>query len=294
MLRLENIPVEREIPGDVLELRELCRARHRLVKKIRICKNQVRRNLSVVFPGYDRVFRNPFCKSSRVLLREYTTPEAMLGLGEERLAMVLREGSRGGLGMAKARMLIAACRRASSPDYLVEPCVYELRLLLEQIELFEKQVEELDARIGMLFSAFEESRLYESVGGVAEVTAAAIHSNYGSLLDFPHPDKAVAFAGLDPSVVESGKFKGSVHHISKRGSPYLRHALYQAANAGIHCNPVLRRVYLGKRKGRPEPQGSGLCGGALARAYPVLGGGEREVLRISVQRWGVLHGSYVM
>lgn len=248
MLRLENIPVEREIPPEVLELREYCRARHRLVKKIRISKNQVRRNLSVVFPGYDRVFRKPFCRSSRMLLKEYTTPEAILNLGEERLARVLKEGSRGLLGEAKARELIAACRKASSPDYMVEPCVYELRLILEQIGLFEKQVEEINAKIMELFSAFEESRLYESVGGVAEVTAAAIHSNYGPLLDFPHPDKAVAYAGLDPSVVASGKFKGSVHHISKRGSPYLRHALYQAANAAIHCNPVLREVYLRKRK----------------------------------------------
>jgi len=58
----------------------------------------------------------------------------------------------------------------------------------------------------------------------------------------------VAFAGLDPSVVESGKFKAREHHISKRGSPHLRKALYQAANSCVRCNPVLRKVYLRKRK----------------------------------------------
>jgi transposase len=248
MLRYENIPNEREIAPEVLELREYCRARHRLDKKIGISKTQVRRNLSVIFPGYDRVFKKPFIRSSRRLLKEYTTPEAILELGEERLAEILKRESRGTFGIAKARELLNACRKATAPEHMVEPCVYETRMLLEQIELFERQLEEIDAKIEMLFSPFEENRLYTSVGGVAEVTAAAIHSNFGPLEDFPHPDKAVAFTGLDPSVFESGKFKGSEHHITKRGSPYLRHALYQAANAAIHCNPVLRKVYLRKRK----------------------------------------------
>ena len=110
------------------------------------------------------------------------------------------------------------------------------------------QLAKLDTRIEELFSGFEESRLYESIDGIGKVTAAAIHSNYGPMEDFHHPDKAVAYAGLDPSIVESGKFKASTHHISKRGSPYPRHALYQAANVAVHCNPVLSKVYHRKRK----------------------------------------------
>ena len=136
------------------------------------------------------------------------------------------------------------CRKATAPEYMVEPCVIETRMLLQQIELLENQVADIDTKIEKLFSNFEESRLYESIDGIGRVTAAAIHSNYGPLEDFPHPDKAVAYAGMDPSIVESGKFKASTHHITKRGSPYLRHALYQAANVAVHCNPVLSKVYI--------------------------------------------------
>ena len=244
MLRYENIPVEREISSDVMELREYCRTRHRLEKKIRICKNQVRRNISVVFPGYDKVFKKPFCRSSRLILKKYTTPSAILELGEERLTEILKQGSRGRLGNAKAKELMDECRKATAPEYMVEPCVIETRMLLQQIELLENQVADIDTKIEKLFSTFEESRLYESIDGIGRVTAAAIHSNYGPLEDFPHPDKAVAYAGMDPSIVESGKFKASTHHITKRGSPYLRHALYQAANVAVHCNPVLSKVYI--------------------------------------------------
>jgi transposase len=248
MLRYENIPNERQIAPEVLELREYCRARHRIDRKIAISKTQVRRDLSVVFPGYDKVFKTPLSKASRALLKEYTTPEAILELGEEKLAEILKRESRGRLGIAKARELLHECRKATAPEHMIEPCVYEIRMLLEQIELLEKQLKDLDARIEKLFSTFEESRLYTSVIGVAKVTAAAIHSNFGPMEDFPHPDKAVAFAGLDPTVVESGNFKGSEHHITKRGTPYLRRALYQAAHVAARDNPALKRVYLKKRK----------------------------------------------
>jgi transposase len=248
MLRYDHIPVERDVPPEVLELREYCRARHRLYKKIRIAKNQVRRNLSVILPGYDKVFKKPFVKSSRVLLKEYTTPEAILELGEEKLTDILRHESRGQFGTEKAQEILAVCRKATPPDYMLGPCVHETRMLMHQVEFQEKQLADIEAKIEELFSTFEESELYESVAGIGKATGAAIYSNFGPMSDFPHPDKAVAFAGLDPSVFASGQFTGSVHHITKRGSPYLRYALYQAANASIHCNPVLRKVYRRKRK----------------------------------------------
>lgn len=248
MLRYENIPTERDIAPEVLELREYCRARHRTEKKISIGKTQVRRDLSVVFSGYDKVFKKPFSKSSRMLLKEYTTPKAILDLGEEKLTEILNRESKGRLGIEKARELLDACEKATAPEYMVEPCVCEIRMLLELIEFLEKQLEDLDAKIEELFSTFEESKLYESIDGVGKVTGAAVFSNFGPLEDFSHPDNAVAFAGLDPSVVESGKFKGSEHHITKRGSTYLRHALYQAANSAVRCNPVLKKAYLRKRK----------------------------------------------
>lgn len=248
MLRFENVPTYRTIAPEVIQLREYCRARHRLFTKIRISKTQVRRNLSLIFPGYDRVLTNPLIKCSRALLKRYTTPKAILDLGEEKLAEIIRSESGGQHGIQKARELLEACKKVLVPEHMIEPCSWEIKLLIEQIEFQEKHLKELDAKIEELFSAFEESKLFESIGGIGKVTAAAIYSNFGPMRDFPHPDKAVAFAGLDPSVFQSGMLKGSIHHISKRGSPHLRHVLYQAANVSIRYNPVLIKVYKRKRE----------------------------------------------
>lgn len=248
MLRYEGTPAQRRLPEDILELREYCRARERLIRKLSDAKRQVQRNLSIIFRGYDALFRDIFCHSSRALLKEYTTPEAILALGEERLAALLKASSRGTLGKEKARRVLKACSAAITPEHLAEPCVMEIRLLLEQIELLEKQLKAVEGEICRRFEEYEECELFTSVKGMRKVLAATIFANFGRLCDFPAPEKAVAFAGLDPSVVESGKFKAREHHISKRGSPHLRKALYQAANSCVRSMRVLRKVYLRKRK----------------------------------------------
>lgn len=248
MLRYDGMPVQREIPEDILELREYCRSRERMIRKISDAKRQIQRDLSVIFRGYSSLFRDIFCISSRAILKEYTTPEAILALGEDRLTEILKASSRGTLGRGKALEVLETCRRAITPKHMARPCVAEIRFLLEQIEFVERQMKEIEGEIHKKFAEHEEYRLYSSIKGISKVTSAAIFSNFGRLEDFSHPDKAVAFAGLDPSIVESGKFKGSEHHLSKRGSPCLRKALYQAANSCVRCNPVLRRVYLRKKE----------------------------------------------
>lgn len=95
--------------------------------------------------------------------------------------------------------------------------------------------------------------LIRSIPGIGEFTAAAILSEIGDVGRFPAERQLVAFAGLDPSVFQSGKFKSNSNRISKRGSSYLRKALYQAAFGGIHkrkngpVNPVLFEFYTKKR-----------------------------------------------
>ena len=65
------------------------------------------------------------------------------------------------------------------------------------------------------------------------MTATTILAEIGDIERFPGSKQLVAFAGLDPSVFQSGNFKASKNRISKRGSSYLRKALYQATVAGI-------------------------------------------------------------
>lgn len=111
----------------------------------------------------------------------------------------------------------------------------------------------------------EEYTIIQSIPVIGEKVAATIISEIGEIERFDHPKKLVAFAGIDPSIFESGKFKGTVNRITKRGSSRLRHALYMAVRCAIRdCrkkkttdellprNKKLREFYDKKREeGKP-------------------------------------------
>ena len=64
--------------------------------------------------------------------------------------------------------------------------------------------------------------------------------------------KLAAFAGIDPTVKKSGKFTGTNNRMSKRGSPYLRRALWQASTIAVRYDPALREYFQKKRtEGKP-------------------------------------------
>ncbi len=109
-----------------------------------------------------------------------------------------------------------------------------------------------------LASSLPEHALLRSIPGVGPLTAATLQAEIGDIKRFPSVKQLTAFAGLDSSVYESGTFKSNQNHISKRGSSYLRTALYQATVAGISKqvngprNEVLSRYYQFKRsQGKP-------------------------------------------
>ena len=111
---------------------------------------------------------------------------------------------------------------------------------------------ELRAQIDNKAKLSPAYNLLLSIPGVGELTAATIIGEIGDISRFSTVKKLVAFAGLDPSVYESGKFKSSHNKISKRGSTHLRKALYQAASAGIRKskgspnNSILYDYYIKK------------------------------------------------
>ena len=65
--------------------------------------------------------------------------------------------------------------------------------------------------------------------GLGPVLAAIVLGEIGDISRFSAPEKLVAYAGIDPSVRQSGNFSGNQNHMSKRGSPFLRRAIWLAA-----------------------------------------------------------------
>ncbi|RBP85492.1 transposase IS116/IS110/IS902 family protein [Cytobacillus firmus] len=95
-------------------------------------------------------------------------------------------------------------------------------MLLEYQKHLSKFEEEIDA----LAKDIEEYKIIHSIPKIGEKTAATIISEIAEIERFDHPKKLVAFAGIDPSIFESGKFRGTVNRITKKGSSRL---------LSIHC-----------------------------------------------------------
>ena len=88
----------------------------------------------------------------------------------------------------------------------------------------------------------------------------------GDIHRFSSPSKLLAFAGLDPSVYQSGNFNASHTRMSKRGSRVLRYALIYAAHNIVRNNDVFRSFYDVKRsQGKNHYNALGHCAGKLVR-----------------------------
>ena len=86
-----------------------------------------------------------------------------------------------------------------------------------------------------------------TIPGVGYTLRAMIISEIGDIKRFSNPSKLLAFAGLDPVVKQSGDFQASSMKISKRGSTYLRYAIYRVAFIIIYNNETFHNYYISKR-----------------------------------------------
>jgi len=254
----------------ILQLRELTRFRHRLTGQIGDCKRKILCILDRVFPEYETLFSDVFLASSRRLLQEAVTAQDLAEFDLTELETLLTKASRGRFGKDKAVQIQAAARRSVGVSFLTNAIRVEMRCLLGQIELLEEQRQEIDEAIADLLVQIPQ--YITSIPGVGPVTGATILAEIGDVHRFASADKLVAYAGIDASVYQTGQFEGDQAHMSKRGSPYLRCALWQAAVASLLHNPEMKAFYDKKRaEGKPYGVAVGaVCRKLLGHIYVIL------------------------
>ena len=236
---------------DMIALRQLCRYRLSLVDSISDVKRRVIALLDQVFPEYETLFSNIFGKSSIELLSSCVTPEEILSIDTNELASMLNEVSRGRFGATKAQELKSAAAKSFGVKIATDAIAFQVRQLIDQIFFAENQLAVLDKNIAEYYEKFICT--IDSIPGVGKVTAAIILSEIGDINRFSEPAKLVAFAGIDPTVKQSGNFQGTKNKMSKRGSSYLRRAAWISANVASFHDPVLSAFYKKKRaEGKPH------------------------------------------
>ena len=121
----------------------------------------------------------------------------------------------------------------------------QLKLLIEQIKFIEAQVSDVAQEIKVILEKINSP--ITSIPGIGEITAAAILGEIGDIDRFSNASKLAAYAGIDASVSQSGEYQSTNNKMSKRGSPYLRKALFQAALIASFHDPVFSAFYQKKR-----------------------------------------------
>lgn len=226
---------------NIIALRQLSRYRLALVDACGDCKRRIIALLDQIFPEYDKLFSDTFGSSSTELLLNCPTPEDMLAISTRKLTNILNKASHGRFGKEKAEELKAAAKDTFGVAFAKDAFAFQIKQLMQQVVFLEKQLSELEEQIADLLH--QTNQYITTITGIGDVLGAIIVSEIGDINRFERPNQLVAFAGLDVTVKQSGEFSGSKNKISKRGSPYLRRAIWLAANRAAFCDPILSEYY---------------------------------------------------
>lgn len=266
LLRMDRVNESRQPTDSLLRLQTLARFRFELITQIGSLKQRVIGVLDRIFPEYEKLFSDVFIRSSRQLLHNFPTPEELAAADLSEVASLLNQTSRGRLGQAKANEAQKLARNSFGITMGLDSFALELKLLLAQIEFLENQVDTLEKAIDEAISevcqptdaSAQTPRPYrhviESAPGVGTVVLGTLLGEIPDVNCFSNSKQWVAFMGLDASVSESGEFQGTRMHISKRGSPYLRRAMWYAAQAAKRHDQRFAEYYQRKLREGKHPK----------------------------------------
>jgi transposase len=256
--------IEARLPDEaMLSLKNLTRFRTYLVDSIGDLKRKVICVLDQVFPEYQSIFSDVFGVTSKEVLLKFGSPAELENLSDGSLAELLAKFSRKHIGADKADRLANAAKTSFGVTFCRDSFTFQLRMMIEQIKYIETQVKDTEAEIKRIMTTLASP--ITTIPGIGKTLGAVILGEIGDIAKFDNPKKLVAFAGIDATVKQSGEFEGTNNRMSKRGSPYLRRALFQAALvacAGRNSDPVLSAFY---QKKLAEGKHHGTAVGAVSR-----------------------------
>ncbi|MYL38746.1 IS110 family transposase [Halobacillus litoralis] len=261
----------------IMNLRNLTRQHDALTGTYLQIKLQFQTVLDQVFPEYKTVFGSLYSPTSLRTLLHYQTPQGVREETKEKIAeVILQQGVKRSYGWAldKAHQLKEAAGRDPFKRNLYSSHVVSLTMFIQLLLQYQRHLSKLLKEIDALAEEFDEYKIIRSIPGIGGKIAATILSEIGDIDQFNHPKKLVAYAGIDPSVHESGQFKATINRITKRGSSSLRKSLYNAVQCGItkNRNPKLRAYYDKKREeGKPHKVAIIACANKLIHwIYAIL------------------------
>ncbi len=227
------------------ELKSLTRYRFGKVKERAKLKSSISRLVCILFPELEKLVPTLHMASVYALLLEYPGAKQLAGANLTHLKALLCEASKGRYGRDRAVELRDAAR--NSIGSVMPTKSLELQHTLRLIRELDSEIEDIEAAIQNMMEEIRSP--ITTIPGIGVRMGAMILAEVGDFSRFDSPDKVLAYAGMSPSTHESGKISlsGAYSHMEKRGSRYLRYALYNATKYVCLWDPTFS-AYLAKKR----------------------------------------------
>ena len=241
-----------------LALKSLSRKRFYIVDELRKAKLNVYKLVHLMFPEFESFFSNIYGLSALSILKEYQSPQKLAKAHANKVSALIH-----GRCKCSALELIDAAKNTAG----IKSDYYSFQLIdaIEELEHIQKRVEKYDVQIENYVKQHFPNLL--TIPGVGYITAGLIAGEIGDINRFHSADSLVSFAGIDCTVYESGNYKAKHTIPSKKGSKYLRYALFQVARIVWQWDPVFKDYYLKK-----QSEGK--------HFYVILGHIQKKLLRV--------------
>lgn len=230
---------------NILAMRQLCRYRDSLISSRTEIKLRIGTIMEQIFPEYEKQFSSLWVSTSMGILEKYLTPENIENAPIDELFEIIKDKSHNRLTRAKAISIKEAAADTFGIKIAQDAFSFQLKQLIDRMNFLDKQIEALDCQILEYYEKFD--CYLHTIPGIGMIGAATILAEIGDISRFKNSSSLIAFAGIDPTVRQSGEFNSTHNPMSKRGSPYLRHAIFLAATTCSFHNSPLNAYYKKKR-----------------------------------------------
>ena len=225
------------------ELKSLSRYRFDKVRKRANLKQSVSRLVNILFPELETLVPTLHMVSVYSLLAELPGAKQVASCHLTHLTNLLSTASKGHYDRSKAIEFRNAAQR--SIGSVMPAKSLELQHTIRLIRELDAEIDEIEAALKQMMDEIASPIL--SIPGISYRMGAMILAEIGDFSRFPSPDKLLAYAGLSPSTYQSGKLDNAYAHMEKRGSRYLRYALFNATKYVCHWDNSFAD-YLAKKR----------------------------------------------
>jgi transposase len=232
------------MPQDVFaELRVLSNSRISLMRRHNALKNTIIAVMDEYFPEIVTVFKNPLNgKASMQILKSCPFPSLILELGVDGVLAEIKKAVKKTVGRKKAKQLVETARNSIGVGYGLTSAKLKLALMLEELELLIKQLEQLESAMEKALNGTGFGEIVLGIPGIGVVTGASFLGEIGDPMRFDDPRQISKMAGYNLVEDSSGKNKSGTA-ISKRGRKNLRSILYQMAMTMVAVNSEMKELY---------------------------------------------------